>query len=212
MDDQGVRGAVDAAVAEAIGALRSEFADLRQFLDRRLTEVSVDLTHTFEHMDDTETRISKRISQSEDAVRSLMSEVVGRLSEITDTGTGDTTASSGAELELAVRAAEESADRILSAAERLSGHAAALAALDHPEAKRVAEAVADEVGVIFEASSFHDLAGQRVRGAIRVLEEVRGAIAASAGLAAPPPRASGPPPASLGGDAVSQDDIDKLFG
>jgi chemotaxis protein CheZ len=212
MDDRYVRDAVDAAVAEALGSLRGEFADLRQFLDRRLAEVSVDLTHTFEHVDDTETRIARRIAESEDSVRALMTQVVERLSAITDTGAGDTTASSGAELELAVKAAEESADRILSAAERLSAHAAALAAVDHPDAKRAAEAIADEVGVIFEASSFHDLAGQRVRGAIRVLEEVRHAIAASAGLPAPPPRAGSPPPAGMGGAAASQADIDALFG
>lgn len=208
MEDARLRDALE----EAVGRLQGEFADLRRFLDRRLAEVSVDLTHTYEHVDGTEERIARRIGQSEDAVRALMGDVVSRLSAITDTGAGDSTASSGAELELAVRDAEESAERILSAAERLSAHAAALARSDDPQARRAAEAIADEVSVIFEASSFHDLAGQRVRAAIRVLEEVRGAIAASAGIAAPAPRPSGPPPASLGGEAASQADIDRLFG
>jgi hypothetical protein len=211
MTDDQIRTLMAELLDEAVGRIGTEFAEMRNHVDRRINDLIVDMTHTFEQVDDTESRLAQRLDASAQALQDTMVEAVGRLAAITNLEGGDTTASSGVELELAVKATEESADRILSAAERLSAHAAALARSEDSESRRIAQAITEDVGAIFEASSFHDLAGQRVRGAIRVLEEVRAAIASSAGIQAPAARSVTPAPASLGGKAVSQSDIDALF-
>jgi hypothetical protein len=212
MTEDQIRSLVVDLLNEAVARIGSDFADMRQHVDRRINDLIVDMTHTFEQVDDTESRLARRFDASAQVLQDTMADAVRRLASITNMETGDTTASSGVELELAVKATEESADRILSAAERLSTHAALLARSEDPESRAIAQAITDDVAAIFEASSFHDLAGQRVRGAIRLLEEVRAAIASTAGLEAAAPKAPGPAPASMGGKAVSQSDIDALFG
>lgn len=212
MTDDQIRTLMADMLNDAVARIGSDFAEMRQHVDRRINDLIVDMTHTFEQVDDTESRLVRRFDASTQVLQDTMAEAVKRLSAITNLETGDTTASSGVELELAVKATEESADRILSAAERLSNHAAALARSEDPESRRIAQAITDDVAEIFEASSFHDLAGQRVRGAIRLLEEVRAAIASSAGIEATPARATAPAPAAMGGKAASQADIDALFG
>jgi hypothetical protein len=212
MTDDQIRSAMTELLNEAVARIGVEFTEMRHHVDRRINDLIVDMTHTFEQVDDTESRLVRRFDASALVLQETMADAVKRLASITNLDAGDTTASSGVELELAVKATEESADRILSAAERLSTHAAELARSEDPESRRIAQAIADDVAAIFEASSFHDLAGQRVRGAIRLLEEVRSAIATSAGIETTAVRGSGPAPAGMGGKSASQSDIDALFG
>ena len=203
----------DAAVSASAEPVHTEINALKSFIDRRISELSVELFHTFERLDDAEVRMAERVELSTSVVRQALSEVISRISRITQVQSGKSNASSGSELELAVQDSERSADTILSAAERLSGVAAELSRMQDPELKQIAQSIADDVALIFEASSFQDLSGQRVRGAIRVLEEVRQAIVISAGISDVSFPGEG---GAISGDEQEkmsdQSDIDQLFG
>lgn len=142
--------------AEALDqALAPHFAALRAFMDRRIAELSAELASSVQLM-----------GMSEEAITARIAEVhaqIARLIAIPATGAR----TSGMELEAVVQATETAADTILEAAEAIQ------AWLDH--GARDAEAIAaltERVNAIFQACSFQDLTGQRIRRAIRQLQQV----------------------------------------
>lgn len=136
-------------------ALAPHFAALRAFMDRRIAELSAELASSVQLM-----------GMSEEAITARIAEVhaqIARLIAIPATGAR----TSGMELEAVVQATEAAADTILEAAEAIQ------AWLDH--GARDAEAIAaltERVNAIFQACSFQDLTGQRIRRAIRQLQQV----------------------------------------
>ncbi len=139
-----------------------------------------------------------------------------------------------AELKAVLADTERAATSVLGAAEALDASAASLAAAE-PDAIRV---LRDRIGTIFEASSFHDVTGQRVNQIMTALGQFEADLASLASALGHPlpeaaalPCAAGPDlvaladaagedaaPVALDGPAVSgepdhvtQDDIDRLF-
>jgi len=142
--------------AEALDqALAPHFAALRAFLDRRIAEVSAEVAAS-----------AQLLGLSEDAITARIAEVhaqIARLIAIPVSGAR----TSGLELEAVVQATEAAADTIMEAAEAIQSW------LDH--GARDAEAIAaltERVNAIFQARSFQDLTGQRIRRAIRQLQQV----------------------------------------
>lgn len=136
-------------------ALAPHFAALRAFVDRRIAELSAEVSASVQLM-----------GMSEEAITARIAEVhaqIARLIAIPASGAR----SSGLELEAVVQATEAAADTILEAAEAIQSW------LDH--GARDAEAIAAltaRVNAIFQACSFQDLTGQRIRRAIRQLQQV----------------------------------------
>jgi chemotaxis protein CheZ len=142
--------------AEALDrALVPHFAALRAFMDRRIAEVSAEVAASVQ-----------LLGLSEEAITARIAEVhaqIARLIAIPASGAR----TSGLELEAVVQATEAAADTILEAAEAIQTW------LDH--GARDAEAIAaltERVNAIFQACSFQDLTGQRIRRAIRQLQQV----------------------------------------
>ncbi len=142
----------DAALDQA---LAPHFASLRAFMDRRIAELSAEVAASVQLM-----------GMSEDAITARITEVhaqIARLIAIPVSGARN----SGLELEAVVQATEAAADTIMEAAEAIQTwldgggrDAASIAALN------------DRVATIFQACSFQDLTGQRIRRAIKQLQQV----------------------------------------
>jgi chemotaxis protein CheZ len=196
---------IDTALpAEALDlALAPHFAALRAFIDRRIAELSAELAASVQLMGMTEEALTGRIAE--------VHAQIARLIAIPASGAR----SSGLELEAVVQATEAAADTILQAAEAIQ------AWLDG--GARDAESIAglaEQVNAIFQACSFQDLTGQRIRRAIRQLQQVETMLEGlMPGGAAParPPRVEvlghGETVADAGaaGPDLAQAEIDRLL-
>ena len=140
------------AVSETI---RLEMGDLRTFVDRRIAELSMEIHATVQLVDYSETNLSGQLSD----IRQQIATVVAVPT--------NATRNSGLELEAVVQATEAAANRIMEAAEAIGDWVR-----DGKNDPASLEAVNDKVNAIFEACSFQDVTGQRIRRAIQHLQQV----------------------------------------
>jgi chemotaxis protein CheZ len=136
-------------------ALAPHFASLRAFMDRRIAELSAEVAASVQLM-----------GMSEDAITARISEVHGQIARLIAIPVSGAR-NSGLELEAVVQATEAAADTIMEAAEAIQTW------LDG--GGRDADSIAalnDRVATIFQACSFQDLTGQRIRRAIKQLQQV----------------------------------------
>lgn len=145
---------------EALGqAIRAEvqpfFADLRTFVDRRIAELSAEVAATVQLMDFSEEKLTEQIGKVHEQIASLVAIPAA------------TTRNSGVELEAVVQATEVAANTIMEAAEAIQDwiHGGR----QDPESLKE---LSDKVNSIFEACSFQDVTGQRIRRAIQHLQQV----------------------------------------
>lgn len=184
-------------------AVRAEFepamADLRAFIDRRIAELSAELHASVELSDMSETKLTQEIGRIHEQISLLVAAPVAA------------TRNSGLELEAVVQASEAAANTILEAAEAIQDW---IAGGRDPAAVQM---IAERVNAIFEACSFQDLTGQRIRRAIQHLQQVEGLLQTM--LPGPPLPEAAPPVnvatamrtvASSGAD-LAQADIDALL-
>ncbi|MCU0985407.1 MAG: protein phosphatase CheZ [Acetobacteraceae bacterium] len=140
-------------------AVRSEFeplfADLRRFVDRRIAELSAELDAHVQLSDMTEEKLSRELQRVHDTVAGLVAVPAAQ------------TRNSGIELEAVVQATEAAANTILEAAEEIQ------AWIDSGNVDTNAlPKLTAKVNAIFEACSFQDVTGQRIRRAIQHLQQV----------------------------------------
>jgi chemotaxis protein CheZ len=172
------------------------FDDLRRFVDRRISELSMEIHATVQLVDYSETNLSGQLARIHEQIASVVAVPVAA------------THNSGLELEAVVQATENAANQIMEAAEAIGvwlqkgGDPSAL------------QAVTQQVNAIFEACTFQDLTGQRVRRAIEHLQSVEtmlsGMMQPGADVDVPAALANLAPPASVTPD-LGQSDIDQLF-
>jgi type I site-specific restriction endonuclease len=154
---QGLQGiTIQNEVREAVRAeLTPLFSDLHRFVDRRIAELSAELCASVELADMTEAKLSRELAAVHERIAGLVA--MPR----------ETTRNSGVELEAVVQATEAAANTILEAAEAIQdwigGGARDAASI---------QALATRVNEIFEACSFQDVTGQRIRRAIQHLQQV----------------------------------------
>jgi chemotaxis protein CheZ len=189
-----------------LAALRAELDPrldaLRGFVDRRIAELSAELHASVELSDLGESRLSGEIARIQEQIAQLLA--------VPATATRN----SGLELEAVVQVTESAANTIMEAAEAIQ---------DWMEAGRdpvTLPAIAERVNAIFEACSFQDLTGQRIRRAIQHLQQVEGVLQA---LLPETPEAPAPRPkvevktlartveAPAGSSDLAQADIDALL-
>ncbi len=178
-------------------AIRSELTplvgDLRTFFDRRIAELSAEIHATVQMVDYSESNLSGQLARINDQIATMVAMPAAA------------TRNSGIELEAVVQATEAAANTIMEAAEAISDwlHDGAR----DPESL---EAVAARINTIFEACTFQDVTGQRIRRAIQHLQQVEtmldDLVPTDAPRAAPPSDAENVDPDLL------QDEIDRLLG
>lgn len=135
--------------------IRAEMGDLRNFVDRRIAELSMEIHATVQLVDYSENNLTKQLS----GIREQIASVVARPTLATR--------NSGLELEAVVQATEEAANRIMEAAEAIGDWLR-----DGKNDPSSVELVNENVNAIFEACSFQDVTGQRIRRAIQHLQQV----------------------------------------
>lgn len=190
---------VRAAIRSEVGDM---FDELRRFVDRRISELSMEIHATVQMVDFSETNLSAQLQRMHDQLAHVVA-LPNAASR-----------NSGVELEAVVQATEEAANRILGAAEAIRMLATKRFG-DHP----ATAAIIEQTHSIFEACSFQDLTGQRIRRAISQLQSIEGSLAqivehsAGEGGAA---KAHDAPIALDGiqgtGADLAQAEIDKLLG
>jgi chemotaxis protein CheZ len=167
--------------------IREELVELRRFVDRRIAELSMEVAATVQLVGFSETNLSAKLASIHEEIANIVATPVAVAS------------SSGVELEAVVQATEKAANQIMEAAEAINTW---LRAGGDPAALPV---VRQQVSSIFEACTFQDLTGQRIRRAIEHLQQVESMLSGIVDQA-PPEQHTAPAPADLG-----QTDIDSLF-
>ena len=143
-------------IQQAVSAtIRSEMGELRSFVDRRIAELSAEIHATVELMDFSENNLSGQLK----GIREQIAGVIALPSSASR--------NSGLELEAVVQATETAANRIMEAAEAIGDRLR-----EGKNDPSMIEAVNEEVNAIFEACSFQDVTGQRIRRAIQHLQQV----------------------------------------
>ncbi len=135
--------------------IRTEIGALRSFVDRRIAELSAEVHATSDLMDFSETNLSGQLK----GIREQIANVIAMPTAATR--------NSGLELEAVVQATEAAANRIMEAAEAIGDWLR-----DGKQDPASMRAVNEKVNVIFEACSFQDVTGQRIRRAIQHLQQV----------------------------------------
>lgn len=171
--------------------IRSEIGDLRAFVDRRIAELSMEVHATVDLMDFSENNLSGQLASIKEQIGSIVAQP------------SNATRNSGLELEAVIQATESAANRIMEAAEAISDW---LREGNNDPASL--QAVSDRVSAIFEACSFQDVTGQRIRRAIQHLEEVETMLTGLVPAGAEPLRAV----EEVNDAELGQDAVDSLFG
>jgi chemotaxis protein CheZ len=135
--------------------IRSEIGTLRTFVDRRIAELSAEIHATSDLMDFSETNLSGQLKGLRDQIANVVAMPTAA------------TRNSGLELEAVVQATEAAANRIMEAAEAIGDWLR-----DGKNDPASMDAVNEKVNAIFEACSFQDVTGQRIRRAIQHLQQV----------------------------------------
>ena len=168
-------------------SVRAEIDVLSRFLDRRIAELSMEIHATVQLVDYSETNLSAKLATIHEQIARVVAPPAAA------------TYNSGVELEAVVQATENAANQIMEAAEAIGSW---LQAGGDPAALPV---VTQQVNAIFEACTFQDLTGQRIRRAIERLQQVETMLS---GMMHDVPAEPHTTPA---GPDLGQTDIDSMF-
>jgi chemotaxis protein CheZ len=176
------------ALQELVRAsVRIELDELRRFVDRRIAELSMEIHATVQLVDYSETNLSAKLAGIHDEIAGIVA------------APALAARNSGIELEAVVQATEHAANQIMEAAEAISTW---LQAGGDPAALPT---VTRQVNAIFEACTFQDLTGQRVRRAIEHLQRVDSILS---GMIGDTPTTEEP---THDAPDLAQSDIDGMF-
>jgi chemotaxis protein CheZ len=143
-------------IQQAVAAtIRDELGGLRLFVDRRIAELSAEIHATVQLVDFSENNLSGQLSGIREQIASVIAMPTAA------------TRNSGLELEAVVQATEAAANRIMEAAEAIGDWLR-----EGKNDPASIEVVNEKVNAIFEACSFQDVTGQRIRRAIQHLQQV----------------------------------------
>ena len=177
--------------------VRSEVGErldsLHRFVDRRFAELSAELHATVELAEFTEGNLTAQIAAIHGQIGSLVA------------SPSQATRNSGSELEAVVVATETAANSIMEAAEAIADWASS--------GQRDPSALLAKVNDIFEACTFQDLTGQRLRRAIEHLQSVEAMLDRMVSPQAAAVEAAKPVITSTGGSGpdIDQAEIDRLM-
>jgi chemotaxis protein CheZ len=147
---------VDRRIQEGIKAeIAPLFEELRRFTDRRIAELSAEIHATVQMVDFSEVNLSAQLGRIQEQVAVMVAMPA------------TATRNSGLELEAVVQATEAAANQIMEAAEAIGDWLR-----DGSRDVGSLEIVASKLNSIFEACSFQDVTGQRIRRAIQHLQHV----------------------------------------
>jgi chemotaxis protein CheZ len=149
---QSIQDQIQDGIKAGIGPM---IEDLRRFTDRRIAELSSEIHATVQLFDFGETNLSGQLAKIQEQVAVMVAMPAAA------------TRNSGLELEAVVQATEAAANQIMEAAEAIGDWLR-----DGSRDVDSIESVASKLNSIFEACTFQDVTGQRIRRAIQHLQHV----------------------------------------
>jgi chemotaxis protein CheZ len=180
-------------------AVRAELAtgldELRRFVDRRIAELSAEIHGTTQLLDFSEANLTGHLTR----IQQEIARVVAAPAFATRT--------SGLELEAVVQVTEQAANQIMEAAEAIGTW------VEQGRQDPVAiEAITARLNTIFEACTFQDLTGQRIRRAIEHLQRVEQMLGGLEPELAAAAAADQPLLDATANPDLGQNDVDRMFG
>jgi len=166
------------------------FDELRRFTDRRIAELSAEIHATVQLVDFSEVNLSNQLAKIQEQVAVMVAMPASA------------TRNSGLELEAVVQATEAAANQIMEAAEAIGDWLR-----DGTRDAESIEIVSAKLNSIFEACTFQDVTGQRIRRAIQHLQQVENMLIDIRPAHPEPPS---PDRVTVNPDLV-QDDVDRVF-
>jgi chemotaxis protein CheZ len=166
------------------------FDELRRFTDRRIAELSAEIHATVQLVDFSEVNLSNQLAKIQEQVAVMVAMPASA------------TRNSGLELEAVVQATETAANQIMAAAEAIGDWLR-----DGTRDAQSIEIVSVKLNSIFEACTFQDVTGQRIRRAIQHLQQVENMLIDIRPDHVEPPS----PDRVLVNPDLVQDDVDRVF-
>jgi chemotaxis regulatin CheY-phosphate phosphatase CheZ len=171
------------------------FDELRRFTDRRIAELSAEIHAATQLADFTESNLSGQLARIQEQVSVMVAMPA------------TATRNSGLELEAVVEATEAAANQIMEAAEAIGDWLR-----DGSRDVDSMSIVATKLNSIFEACTFQDVTGQRIRRAIQHLQHVETMLTEITPANADASPAAGQRPDPASDPDLGQDDVDRMFG
>lgn len=187
-------------VFASVDGVSQKLSTIEQFIARRFDEISMEINATSQQVDMAEEGIIKRFS-----------EILEILKAVSYSGDGTTAANAGVELDAVVEMTDQAANRILDAADRISGRLETEKEAASDEHKQAFDEMSKDIEEIFMACSFQDITGQRIRNTLenlRVIEDRLGTALEKMGIHI---EAEAEDHAAIKNKLSSQDDIDGFF-
>ncbi len=159
----------DENVVAAVNNITKQLEMMETFVSRKFDEISAEIYAT-----------SEQIDMNEGGIINKFAEVLEILSAISFSGTGDSAANSGVELEAVIEDTEDAANKILDAADRISGYVSD--DVDWSDAtirKEIREKIKNDIQAILMACTFQDLTGQRIRNTLNNLHQIESRLSST---------------------------------
>jgi len=186
-----------------LDAMREQMARLEKFIARRFDELSMEINATAQQLDMAEQDISTRFG-----------DIMKTLSAVSYSGSGDTMANAGVELEAVVAHTEQAANKIMDAADRINRRFYTRDDWADPQTRfHMIEDSKRDLQQILLACSFQDLVSQRIRKTLEQLNLVEERLSSTLTELGIPIQMTETNPAELvqASRGATQAEIDALF-
>ena len=185
-----------------VDGVSEKLTTIEQFIARRFDEISMEINATSQQVDMAEEGIIKRFA-----------EILEILKAVSYSGDGTTAANAGVELDAVVEMTEQAANRILDAADRLSGRIEeSKKAGENGTHLQAFEEMSQDVEEIFMACSFQDITGQRIRQTLENLKTIEDRLGTALEKMGIQVEANAENHDAIKNKLSSQDEIDNMFG
>ncbi len=156
-------------IYQTVDTVNLQLQTLERFIARRFDEISMEINAT-----------AQQVDMAEDGIIRRFSEVLEILGAINYSGSGDSAANTGVELEAVIEDTEKAANNILDAADRIVDYVSD----DHDwDSEKVREdmrsRIKNDIQEILMACTFQDLTGQRIRNTLNNLHSIEQRLSAT---------------------------------
>ncbi len=188
-------------IYKTVDTVNVQLSTLETFIARRFDEISMEINASAQQAD-----------MVEDGITNRFAEILEVLSAINYSGTGDSAANSGVELESVIKETEVAANEIMDSADVIMDCINNDADWEDKE-KRDSHrnTIGDEVQKILMACSFQDRTGQRIRNTLDDLHGIEDSLNSTFETLGIEVKKDDEAIKERVKDASSQDDIDALF-
>ena len=188
-------------IYKTVDTVNTQLSTLETFIARRFDEISMEINATAQQAD-----------MAEDGISSRFSEILEVLGAINYSGTGDSAANSGVELESVIKETEVAANQIMDAADNIMEQINNEADWGKKKTRDVLRAnIEKEVQDILMACSFQDRTGQRIRNTLDDLHGIEDRLQSTFETLGIEVKTDKEAIKEKVKDASNQDDIDSLF-